>query len=343
MSKKGTTKFMDTRLTPDNGLNRAYVRNLEIAADNQRLINREFDIAIENQKLREGLTPSAPIEESKPYEYRESILNAIKTMTYEPSKFYTMLFDSRQVDIFAERLPAFIKTVGKYRSNLSAEQLFAEWDRYINLTMNKALPIEGVTKKEEREYSKVLHNRQLGYVKQGETKTRKNIEENQQTEHKHLIDKGIATIVLQIEKEMKELGRAIPFESDLAKQGSLYDRLVYLDAKRKDIAAKNAMTVAALLAASHAAVSDQINTKREKSASKIQTVFREKKAARDEATKQATLQNLRNEVNRLKEIMKTMGPVSSDEKMKLNEEIKRLTKIHNELNTKQGHSSSSKR
>ena len=38
-----------------------YIRNLEILEGNQKLINREYDTAIENNKLQRGL-PVNPIE-----------------------------------------------------------------------------------------------------------------------------------------------------------------------------------------------------------------------------------------------------------------------------------------
>ena len=164
-----------------------YIRNLEILEGNQKLINREYDTAIENNKLQRGL-PVNPIElPPSQYEDRETIVNSLKRITYEPNKFFSMIYDNFEIGALSQYLPQFLKTVGLNRSNLTANQLYKIWEDFKEHAFNAKLEVAGIAKPDmdyEEMSAKALQAQERTKIRGNEKKESENISKLAELEKK---------------------------------------------------------------------------------------------------------------------------------------------------------------
>jgi hypothetical protein len=122
------------------------IRNIKIADINKQLTN---DAYLEKRYAKEDI--GLPIGEEKKMDIpKDLVLSQIKVLTYEPNKFYSLLFDNNEIQDFVERLPEFLSHTK--RRNLSANDLFYIWTRFITLTIDKQLAIKGVPQDEIEAY-----------------------------------------------------------------------------------------------------------------------------------------------------------------------------------------------
>lgn len=137
-------------------MDKDYIRNLKIEDANQRIVDQEYDEIVRKRKVLGDITTPVVVEELNPYRNREQVMTFLKNVTYEPNKFFAYLYDHGEVEIFAERIPEFSRYIEKYRTNISAEQLITEWMRFITLTIDRALEIKGVPKRDIEAYDSLI-------------------------------------------------------------------------------------------------------------------------------------------------------------------------------------------
>jgi hypothetical protein len=201
-----------------------YVRNLKIKDMNNRIIENEFVTSNINKNQILPIT----VEEPKPFENRENIMMFLKTITYEPNKFYTYLFDKGEINIFSQRMNDFYKEIYG-RTNMSSKELEGLWQKYITLTIDRDLKLKGIPQEEVRAYE-YLVNPIAAQQSVDRTKIRK-----------LGLDYTKLKELEQIEKKMKEMGKEIVRANvfgDIEKSNTLNDELMKLDRRKRNIVNK---------------------------------------------------------------------------------------------------------
>lgn len=207
-------------------MNKDYIRNLKIRSANQKLIGKEFDIAAENKKLMEGIVPSIFEERPNQLDNRDELIEVLKQVTYEPKKFFTMLYDKYEIAALTQYLPQFMKSIGRYRTNLSANQLYRYWEEFKDAAFDASLKIAGVESIG-------------GYSNLNEMeKNKRNIQENLENIEFNRINK-----IKEIEKKMTEISKKIILLNTRASSSTfntaeftrLNDRLMELDEEKKEL------------------------------------------------------------------------------------------------------------
>lgn len=209
-----------------------YVRNLKIKDMNNKIIGSEIDAAIMNKG--QVLSPPIYTEELRPPENREKVMMFLKTITYEPNKFFTYLFDKGEVNIFAQRMNDFYREIYG-RTNISARELEGLWQKYITLTIDRDLKLKKIPQEEIKAYEYAV-NPTAAQQAADRTKIRK-----------LALDYNKMAELEKIEKKMKQLSKESAKASifgEIEKYNSLNNELTELDKKRRTLVNKINLAIA---------------------------------------------------------------------------------------------------
>lgn len=148
--------------------------NAEKEASNAYQIGKEIDQMIRNQMLMQGLTPPILFEEEKPgiEQERESIMALLKTITTQPNKFYTYLYNTNQISPFSIGMEEFARKYLKYKKNIPYNSLIKLWEAFKSGKSSEDVPVNlneiiNIGHVRERQRQNILNE---------EEKKRKNVE-----------------------------------------------------------------------------------------------------------------------------------------------------------------------
>lgn len=118
-----------------------YVRNLKVKSLNQKVIGHEFNKMFMDQAIMKG----NPIlfEEENPHveQEREEIMTLLKTITTQPNKFYTYLYNMGQLETFSVGMHEFARKYLKYKKNIPYNSLIQLWNAYKSGKPSNEVPI----------------------------------------------------------------------------------------------------------------------------------------------------------------------------------------------------------
>jgi hypothetical protein len=117
-------------------------RNKQILTNDYKMLNR-------SNMLKLGLQPT--IEAQDPNKIRVSVMNTLTSMTYEPRKTFSELFNSNDINTFYKYSNEFMKKL-KNRQNLSATELISEFEAFKTIDIPKLLVAKDGTLEERIKY-----------------------------------------------------------------------------------------------------------------------------------------------------------------------------------------------
>ncbi len=146
----------------------AQLLNAKKESANKRVISSDIDQMVRNRLLEQGIQPMIVESESPIISVeKNNIMEVLKHITTQPTKFYKYLFDTNQIQIFSIGFEEFIRKYLKYRKNLSADLLINTWERYKSDSTAKIENLEEIEKSYNRRnkiYNFMEPKRRIQYI-----------------------------------------------------------------------------------------------------------------------------------------------------------------------------------
>lgn len=228
--------------------------NAEKEAANGYYIGKEIDQMIRNQMLMQGLTPPILFEEEKPRieQERESIMTLLKTITTQPNKFYTYLYNTNQISLFSIGMEEFARKYLKYRKNIPYNELISAWNDFKENANSRIGSLSNIIERDKLSITEQERRRNLEdeerqgvrdiYLTEAE-RMKKNIENQQNVGRSRNINtpakKERDAIIKALNKRAREEFEKAQREEYIAKQQEYYNKYSKLIQLRDSIAKEN--------------------------------------------------------------------------------------------------------
>lgn len=196
-------------------------------SSNKRLITEDIDQMIRNKMIMQGLTPIS-IDTEIPEIQKNEIIEALKRITIQPTKFYKYLFDTNQLDLFSMGLEEFVRKYLKYRKNISYDSLVSAWEKF---KLDPTTRLEGLAELQQRESRKKIYDNELlerNKLARTEMYEREGIKRGNLTKERSDAIKYFDTVKRNLMKQLEK-------EQNLTKQDEMWQDIANIEKYKKQV------------------------------------------------------------------------------------------------------------